>query len=89
MKSHFLASNPSTRELAKQLTSKYRALFGPRSTRDLMVSAAVKGFALVEWVKIRYISDVPHPDKNLLRYRWDESDEDLSVCMKPALAPET
>jgi len=81
-----LASNSATRELAKQLTSRYRALFGLRSAKDLMVSAAVTGFAIAEWARIRYMSDFRHPGKNLLRYRWDKSDEDLSIYIPPALA---
>jgi hypothetical protein len=83
-----LASNRATGELAKQLASRYRALFGPRSAKDLMVSAAVTGFAVAEWARIRCLSDVRHPGKSLLRYRWNKSDENLSVYMTPALAPE-
>jgi radical SAM superfamily enzyme YgiQ (UPF0313 family) len=82
-----LACNRATVELAKQLASRYRALFGPRSARDLMVSAAVTGFAVAEWARIRFMSDVRHPGKNLLRYRWDKCDEAPSVYMTPALAP--
>ena len=83
-----LASNRATGELAKQLASRYRALFGPRSAGDYMVSAAVTGFAVAEWARIRYMSDVRNHGKNLRRYRWSKSDENPSICMTPALAPE-
>jgi hypothetical protein len=53
-----------------------------------VASAAVMGLAIAEWAKIRYVSDVRHPNKNVMRYRWDKSDKDLSVCMNPSLAPE-
>jgi radical SAM superfamily enzyme YgiQ (UPF0313 family) len=83
-----LASNRATVDLTKQLASRYHALFGPRSARDLMVSAAVTGYAVAEWARIRYRSDVRHPGRNLLRYRWERSEKDVSLYMKPALAPE-
>jgi radical SAM superfamily enzyme YgiQ (UPF0313 family) len=83
-----LASNSATRDIVKQLTLRYHALFGPRSAKDLIVSTAISGLAVAEWAKIRYMSDVRHPPKNLQRYRWNNSDEDLSVCMKPVLARE-
>jgi radical SAM superfamily enzyme YgiQ (UPF0313 family) len=83
-----LASNHATKELAKLLESRYHALFGRRSAKDLVVSAAVTGFAVMEWARIRYLSDVRHPGKNILRYRWKKNDEDPSICMTPAFAPE-
>jgi radical SAM superfamily enzyme YgiQ (UPF0313 family) len=83
-----LASNNATRELAKQLAARYQAQFGSRSAKDFVASAAVMGLAIAEWAKIRYLSDVRHPNKNVMRYRWDKSDKELSVCMNPSLAPE-
>ena len=83
-----LASNNATGELGKQLKARYQALFGPRSAKDLIASAAIMGLAVAEWARIRYMSDVRHPNKNLKRYRWKRSDEEPSVCMNPSLAPE-
>jgi hypothetical protein len=83
-----LSPNLATAELVNRLGSEYRTLFGRRTARELMVSAAITGIAVGEWARISYLSDVRHPHKNIRRYRWESFDEALSGYMTPALIPE-
>jgi hypothetical protein len=83
-----LAANRATADLAKQLESEYRALFGRRSVRELAVTSGVTCLAAIEWAKIRFVSDVRQPGRNLMRYRWHETEGRITGCMTPALARE-
>ena len=83
-----LSANRATADLASRLESEYRALFGRRSLKELAVTSAVAGLAAAEWARIRFITDVRQPGRNLMRYRWQESSEGPASLMTPALAPE-
>jgi radical SAM superfamily enzyme YgiQ (UPF0313 family) len=83
-----LAANRATTDLAKQLKSEYRALFGRRSIKELAVTIAVTCLAAAEWAKLKFVSDARQPSKNLKRYRWQETEGCASGYMTPALAPE-
>jgi hypothetical protein len=83
-----LATNRSTANLAKQLELEYQSLLGRRSFKDRAISLAVTALAAVEWARIRFISDVRHPAKNVMRYRWQNIEEQKSGYMTPVFAPE-
>jgi hypothetical protein len=82
------AGNRATADLARRLASEYEALFGRRSLKECALTAMVAGTAAVEWARIRVVSDVRQPGKNLIRYRWQETEDRTAGCMLPALAPE-
>lgn len=84
-----LSPNGATAALAKRLELEYRALFGRRTPAGFMVSAGITALAVAEWARIRYLSDLRHPNKNVRRYRWTNSDEAPAGYMTPALNPET
>jgi radical SAM superfamily enzyme YgiQ (UPF0313 family) len=84
-----LATNRATADMANRLELEYRALRGRRSLKNLALSTAVAGLATAEWARIRLITDVRHPDKNVKRYRWDSAEERKSGFMTPVLAPES
>ncbi len=82
-----LAANRVTAELAERLESEYLNLFGRRSAKELTASAAVTAMAVVEWARIRLLDDVRQPGRNLMRYRWQESNV-AARRVTPALASE-
>jgi radical SAM superfamily enzyme YgiQ (UPF0313 family) len=82
------AENRATADLAKRLESEYRALFGRRSLKESAITAAVTSSAAAEWARIRFVSDVRQPRRNLIRYRWQETGDRTAGYMTPALAPE-
>jgi radical SAM superfamily enzyme YgiQ (UPF0313 family) len=83
-----LAANRSTSELAKRLELEYQSLLGRRSPKEHAISVAVAALAIAEWIRIRFMSDVRHLGKNVMRYRWQNLEERKAGYMTPALAPE-
>jgi len=83
-----LATNRATADLAKRLASEYRTLFGRRSVTDLAASAGILFLASLQSAKIRFAGDVRQPGKNVMRYRWPETEGHAAVAMTRALAPE-
>ena len=83
------AENRATADLARRLETEYRALFGRRSFKECAITAAVTGSAAAEWARIRFVSDVRQPGRNLIRYRWQEPGDRMPGYVTPALAPES
>jgi radical SAM superfamily enzyme YgiQ (UPF0313 family) len=83
------AENRVTADLAKRLESEYRDLFGRRSLKERALTAAVTSAAAAEWARIRFVSDVRQPGKNVIRYRWQEAADRRAGFMTPAMASES
>ncbi len=83
-----LAANSSTSALVAKLEQDYRETFGRLPLVDAMKSAVITAMAVWEWARIRFVSDVRHPGKNLVRYRWPQISKALPDLGEPVLAPE-
>jgi radical SAM superfamily enzyme YgiQ (UPF0313 family) len=83
-----LAANRTTADLAKRLESEYRALFGRRSLKELTATAAISVLAAAEWARIRFVTDVRQPGRNIMRYRWQNAEDRTTGFVTPALASE-
>jgi len=86
--SRLLAANAVTADLAKRLEGEYHDLFGRRGVKDLGATAAVSILAAVEWIRLRFLSDVRQPASRVLRYRWLETKSQAGSCMIPSLPSE-